>query len=141
MADILHRIGIDSTPEKVYSAITSKNGLRSWWTVDVDGESRECSVLIFGFYNRTVVFRMHVDELIPNESINWTCLGDPPEWKDTKLSWKITQKNENQTILSFSHTGWGSIEGEYKMCNTTWGHLMILLKEYAEKNTVNPYFT
>ena len=143
MADILHRLEIDAKPEKVYSAITSKEGLKSWWTVDVEGESQKGSVLVFGFYNHTVVFRMHIDELVPNKVIRWTCIGDIAEWKGTRLLWELEQKNntDNQmTTLSFSHTGWNSVEGDYRMCNTTWGHLMILLKDYAEKGIVAPYF-
>lgn len=141
MVDILHQIIIDAIPSEVYSAITSEQGLKSWWTTDVGGESKVGSVLIFGFYKRSVVFRMRIDKLSPYETINWTCLGDPAEWKDTKLVWELKQKNNNQTILTFSHTGWPSTEGEYKMCNTTWGHLMMLLKDYVEKGMINPFFT
>jgi len=25
-------------------------------------------------------------------------------------------------------------------CNTTWGHLLVILKEYAERGVKNPYF-
>jgi uncharacterized protein YndB with AHSA1/START domain len=32
MADILHRVGIEGpTPEKVYDALTTLNGLSGWW--------------------------------------------------------------------------------------------------------------
>lgn len=142
MVDILHQIIIDAIPSEVYSAITSEQGLKSWWTTDVGGESKVGSALIFGFYKRSVVFRMRIDKLSQYETINWTCLGDPAEWKDTKLVWELKQKkNNNQTILTFSHTGWPSTEGEYKMCNTTWGHLMMLLKDYVEKGMINPFFT
>ena len=141
MVDILHQITIDAIPNKIYSAITSEQGLKSWWTTDVSGESKEGSVLTFGFYDRLVVFKMQVEKLLPYEAIKWTCLGDPDEWKGTQLLWELKQKESSQTMLSFSHIGWRSTQGEYKMCNTTWGHLMILLKDYVEKGTVNPFFT
>jgi uncharacterized protein YndB with AHSA1/START domain len=141
VVDILHQIIIDAIPNKVYSAITSEQGLRSWWTTDVNGESKEGSILTFGCYMRSVVFTMQIDKLSPYESIKWTCLGDPDEWKDTKLLWELRQNDNSQsTILTFSHNRWHSTEGDYKRCNTTWGHLMILLKGYVEKGTVNPFF-
>jgi uncharacterized protein YndB with AHSA1/START domain len=141
MADILHQIIIEAIPSNVYSTIASRQGLKSWWTTDVDGESEEDSILNFGFYNRSVVYKMKINKLSPYETIKWTCIGDDDEWKDTKLLWEIKQKNSAQTILSFSHTGWRSNEDYYKMCNTTWGHLMVLLKDYVEKGTVSPFFT
>ena len=63
------------------------------------------------------------------------------EWKDTKLLWEVIPKDGNQTTLRFSHTGWPSTGDYYSRCNTTWGHLVFLLKDYAERGTVNPYFT
>ena len=39
MADILHKIDIDTTADKVYSAVSSNQGLKSWWTTDVAGDS------------------------------------------------------------------------------------------------------
>ena len=32
--------------------------------------------------------------------------------------------------------GWNSTEGDYRMCNTICEHLMILLKDYFEKDRV-----
>jgi hypothetical protein len=37
--------------------------------------------------------------------------------------------------------GWNSTEGDFRMCNTIWEHLMILLKDYFEKERVDPFFT
>jgi uncharacterized protein YndB with AHSA1/START domain len=35
MADILHRVGIRSSQEKVFSALLQERGLAGWWTRDV----------------------------------------------------------------------------------------------------------
>jgi hypothetical protein len=37
--------------------------------------------------------------------------------------------------------GWNSTEGDYTMCNAIWEHLMILLKDYFEKERLDPFFT
>ena len=34
MVDILHRIGATSSPDKVYAALTTVDGLAGWWTED-----------------------------------------------------------------------------------------------------------
>jgi len=78
---------------------------------------------------------MYVDELIPVSTVKWACMGGgaDDEWKDTKLLWEIIPKDGNQTTLKFSHIGWPSTGDYYSRCNTTWGHLMFLLKDYVEK--------
>jgi uncharacterized protein YndB with AHSA1/START domain len=45
MVDILHRVGIISSPDEVYTALTTVDGLANWWTEDTDGDSGvgECS--------------------------------------------------------------------------------------------------
>ncbi|MGB6672734.1 MAG: hypothetical protein WBE34_09890 [Candidatus Nitrosopolaris sp.] len=87
--------------------------------------------------------KMYVDELIPDKTVRWKCIGGvaADEWKDTKLLWEIIPKDGNQTTLRFSHTGWPSTGDYYSRCNTTWGRLVFLLKDYAERGTVYPYFT
>jgi hypothetical protein len=78
-----------------------------------------------------------------DKTVRWKCVGGvaADEWKDTKLLWEIIPKDGSQTTLRFSHTGWPSTGDYYSSCNSTWGHLMFLLKDYAERGTVNPYLT
>ena len=38
MVDIIHRIGIKSTPAQVYKALTALDGLAGWWTEEVQGD-------------------------------------------------------------------------------------------------------
>ena len=38
MVDILHRIGVTSSPDDVYAALTTTDGLAGWWTQDTKGD-------------------------------------------------------------------------------------------------------
>ena len=49
MVDILHRVGIKSSPDEVYEALTSREGLAAWWTSDTQGESKVGGALKFRF--------------------------------------------------------------------------------------------
>ena len=49
MVDILHRVGITSTPDKVYDAITTIEGLAGWWTEDTRGTTDVGGVIGFRF--------------------------------------------------------------------------------------------
>ncbi|MEN8264105.1 MAG: SRPBCC domain-containing protein [Nitrospirota bacterium] len=140
MYDIRHEIIIDAPADKVSRAITTQEGLRSWWTADSTVQEKAGSVAVFKFLNGSVIFRMRIDELVPGKKVSWTCLGDPEEWKGTKLVFSLELTDNRGTNLNFIHSGWRSVEGDYPLCNTTWGHLMYILKEYAEGGSPGPMF-
>ncbi len=141
MADILHRITIDAAPDRVFDALTLSEGLQSWWTQDSNVTPEIGSVAVFKFLQGTIVFRMRVEELVPRKRVAWLCLGDPQEWEGSQLTWDLESTESGGTDLRFTHRGWASTEGEYPRCNTTWGHLMHLLKAYAEGKRVEPHFS
>ena len=41
MPDIVHRVGIKSTPKKVFEALSTIDGLSHWWIVDTKGMRRK----------------------------------------------------------------------------------------------------
>ena len=141
MADILHRITIDAGPDRVFDALTVSEGLQSWWTQDSTATPEIGSVALFKFVQGTIVFRMRVEDLIPGKKVAWSCLGDLQEWEGTRLTWELESTENGGTDLRFAHSGWNSTEGDYPRCNTTWGHLMHLLKAYAEGKPVKPHFS
>lgn len=140
MPKILHRIFIEADPETIQKAITTEQGLKSWWITDVKVEPKEGTISRFGFLGHTTVFHMHIDKLIPNKSVQWTCQGQDDEWKNTKIAFDIKSLENNQSSLTFRHEKWNSTEGYFADCNTTWEHLMVLLKQCAEGKGSEPYF-
>src|SRR4051794_41979349 len=77
MADILHRIGTETaTPDAVYEALTTVEGLAGWWTDDVQGSSEVGGVLEFRF-PPIGGFDMEVLELRPGERVAWRGGGGP----------------------------------------------------------------
>ena len=77
MADILHQLSINVSPERVYEAITQQEGLANWWTQDTVAEAKIGTVAEFGFKDREVVFKMRIDLLEANRKVMWQCLGAP----------------------------------------------------------------
>jgi uncharacterized protein YndB with AHSA1/START domain len=72
MVDILHRIGVKSSLEAVYKALTTREGLAAWWTSNTQGESKAGGVLQFRFARAGVEiggFDMKVLELHPAKRV------------------------------------------------------------------------
>ena len=61
MPDITQLARLHATPERVYQAITTVEGIRSWWTRDALFESKVGGTAEVGFFNHRVVTRMDDD--------------------------------------------------------------------------------
>ncbi len=139
MAEIKHQIPINAAPEKVYAALATQAGLRGWWTSDVKADERVGGKADFGFDRRQIFFRMKIEKLDPGKQVVWSCHGDHPEWNGTTLTWNITREDDG-SILRFTHSGWKSISEFCATCNSSWGELMYRLKDYVEGRNPGPHW-
>jgi uncharacterized protein YndB with AHSA1/START domain len=139
MAELKHQIPVNAAPDKVYAALTTKEGLRGWWTADSTADAKQGGKAEFGFDKRSAVFRMTIKTLEPAKRVVWSCHGDHPEWDGTTLTWTIAQKDGTST-LRFAHSGWNSMSDFCEMCNSTWGELMYRLKAYVESGRPDPHW-
>jgi uncharacterized protein YndB with AHSA1/START domain len=139
MSEMLHQIEIEAPPERVFEGLATGAGLQGWWTGDAVAEPNAGSVVELGFYGRSTVFHMRVDELVPGKTVRWTCVGDAEEWAGTHLRWDL-KETDMGTEVRFVHGGWTSTDGWFATCNTTWGELMYRLKDWAEGEEPGPHF-
>jgi uncharacterized protein YndB with AHSA1/START domain len=139
VVDIKHQIPIDATPDKVYAALATENGLKGWWTADTRADEKVGGKAEFGFENHGMVFRMNIEELAPGKRVVWSCHGDHPEWDGTRLTWNISEEN-GATVLRFTHGDWKSMSDFCCSCNSTWGELMYRMKDYVEGRNPGPHW-
>jgi len=70
MVDILHRVGAETpTPEKVYAALTTVEGLAGWWTEDTKGGADHVGGVVEFRFPPVGGFDMEVVELRPSERV------------------------------------------------------------------------
>jgi uncharacterized protein YndB with AHSA1/START domain len=136
MVDILHRVGVKTpTPEKVYDALTSVDGLAGWWTDDTKGRSDVGGVLEFRF--PAGGFDMEVLDLRPSERVVWRVVGGPEEWIGTTVDWQLRQDGD-YTIVLFAHEGWKEPVEFMNHCSTKWGSYLMSLKSLVETGRGEP---
>jgi hypothetical protein len=131
MPNILHRVGIDARPERVFEALTTIEGLRGWWVSETTGNAGIGGTIDFGFC------QMQVVEAAPSQRVLWRCVGGPPEWVRTEVSFDLVWK-EAQTIILFSHANWKEpVEFMYH-CSTKWATFLLSLRDLLEKSDGHP---
>ncbi|QXJ23611.1 SRPBCC domain-containing protein [Actinomadura graeca] len=130
MVDILHRVGVKTpAPDKVYEALTTVDGLSSWWTGDTTGDGDVGGVLEFRF--SAGYFHMKVIERKPSERVTWKVVEGPEEWVGTTIDWTLRQDGE-YTIVLFKHEGWKEPAEFMHHCSTKWGSFLMSLKSLVE---------
>lgn len=129
MVDILHRVGIKSSPDDVYKALTAREGLAAWWTNDTQGESKVGGVLQFRF--DAGGFDMKVLELHPAKRVLWQVVDGPEEWIGTKVSFELKQDSD-YTIVLFKHQDWKQPVEFMHHCSTKWAIFLMSLKSLLE---------
>ena len=135
MVDILHRIGVTSSPDRVYAALTTVDGLSGWWTEDTDGDGDVGGVIQFRFVPGG--FDMKVLDAQPGELVLWEVVDGPEEWIGTQVRFELKQE-DGFTIVLFRHEGWREpVEFMYH-CSTKWATFLLSLKELVETGSGRP---
>ena len=135
MVDILHRVGALASPEKVYEALTTVDGLAGWWTEDTDGDSDVGGVIRFRFLPGG--FDMKVLEAKPAELVLWEVVDGPEEWIGTRVRFELKRQGDF-TIVLFRHEGWKEqVEFMYH-CSTKWAVYLMSLKKLTETGKGDP---
>lgn len=139
--EIMFAVDIDAEPKAVSEAISTEEGLKSFWTPDVDAKPEEGSVSRFGFGEHQNL-RMRVDRIEPDTEVRWTCVGDFPFWEGTVVAWRMQPNPDGPgTRLIFSHTGWPEDQPEhaYGSVSYTWGQIVARLHDVLETGRSSPY--
>ena len=136
MVDILHRVGVEkASPEKVYEALTTVDGLAAWWTDQTTGDPEVGGTLEFRFLPGG--FDMEVVELEPAKRVRWQVADGPPEWVGTHVTFDLSEV-DGYTIVLFKHEGWEEPVEFMHHCSTKWASYLLSLKQLVETGTGAP---
>ena len=141
MFDILHRVGIKASLDKVYKSLATPEGVAGWWTTDTTGDRKAGGMINFRFTaagHEIGAFSMKILELHANTRVVWQVVTGPAEWVGTKIRFELKQEDAF-TIVLFKHEGWKEpVEFMYH-CSTKWGSYLQSLLANVETGTGQPF--
>ena len=144
-ASIALAVRVNAPPNRVTGALSTTNGLASFWTSDSRAKPQPGSIARFGFGGPEL--QMRVDQLDPDRRIAWTCLSDfpmpPRHWEGTTVTWDLTATGNGEVDVLLQHGSWpdGIAQAELAATAYTWARVLTALKGYAETGTPQPVFT
>jgi len=121
--DYTTTITVNASAQEAFKSI---NNVSKWWTEDMEGSSQKLNDVFTVRFGETWM-TMKVVELISDRKIVWQVtdchkywLKNKKEWKDTKISWEISEK-DNKTQIVFTHIGLIPGLECYDGCENAWG--------------------
>lgn len=137
MPDIVHNFPINGSTSIVFEAITSPQGLDSWWSKACAATPGPHAEYQFNFGPGhdwlAQVTRWDLDkefELQFNKA--------DADWTGSRINFRLTNRN-GQTEVLFSHTGWPEANQHYQISCFCWAMYLRLLKRFVEFGEVVPY--
>lgn len=137
MNDVLFRFDVEAPPERVRQAVTTTEGIRSFWTSRAEVPDVVGGTLALEFAMAPAPFDLLLEQS-DERTVVWRTQTFPPHWIGTHVRWDLAPSETGATV-AFRHAGFTD-EAEAGRVAYTWGQIMARLKEYAETGTPNPYF-
>ena len=115
-------ITANATAQEAFNSI---NNVAGWWTMAFEGSSENLNDVFTVRFGETFI-TIRVIELVPCQKTGWQVidcykhwLKDKKEWLNTKMSWEISEVN-NEMQISFTHIGLVPGIECYNGCEKAW---------------------
>lgn len=150
MATIYHQVWINAPVAKVYEAVSTADGISSWWDKQTANETDSGLVLEHNPGPMHGVVKLKVLELVPNTRVEWECISSHPKsspasaWTGTHFSFDLSERSnvavlsgfgqngDSITILDFRQTGYDEHSEFLGFNNFAWGCVLQMLQKWCE---------
>lgn len=134
---ILMQFDIDADRETVHEALTTPDGIASWWSARTDGP-RDGQLLV-SFPDVAEPFEFGVTD--EADRVEWATGGFPPWWAGTTIRWDVSDNPDRAgTRLLFSHRDYAADNPVIPIVTPAWAQIILRLKGYAETGQRQPFF-
>ena len=139
--DFACRVAFNAPRSRVFNAIATINGLRSWWTPITGGSPASGGELRFEFKGLDECIIMQVDSTKRPDFVYWTCTMHTglAEWPGTKVTFDLVERTAKTCDLRFRHVGLKPKLRCYDDCRHGWEHFLASLVAYVERGKGMPF--
>ena len=137
MADIFHELPIHAPADRVFRAVSTPEGLDSWWTERSAGIPREGAEYELWF-GPDYDWRARVTRCVPDSEFELELVHADDDWLGTRVGLELEPRGPI-TWLRFHHTGWPSQNEHYRISCTCWAMYLRILRRSLEHGESVPY--
>ena len=138
MPDIELFARIHASPERVYQALTTADGIRSWWARDANVDSTAGGIAAPAYFEHRILTRIRLDELQPPVRTRWKTISSAaPGWDGTTITFDLRAEGSH-TLLSLAHRGFTDDDETYSGTAALWARYLLSLHRYLEAGEGRP---
>jgi uncharacterized protein YndB with AHSA1/START domain len=135
--DILHDFSINTSPDRVFEAVSTPEGLDRWWTKRSAGTATPGAEFELWF-GPEYDWRARVTGFVPNAEFELEITRADADWTGTRVGFRL-HGGRGTTQVRFSHTGWASANEHFRVSSYCWAMYLRVLRRYLEHGEVVPY--
>tara|TARA_S200000501_G_scaffold157883_1_gene149073 strand:+ start:268 stop:702 length:435 start_codon:yes stop_codon:yes gene_type:complete len=129
---IHHLLHINAPIDKVFTALSSIEELKLWYTTEVQGSSKLNEIIEFKFGG--IDFHTKVIELVANEKIVMECVATSLPLVGQKVTYELDQ-NDEKTRVRFSQDGFDELDDFYANMNFSASKYLESLRQFCQNGT------
>lgn len=137
MKSVEHSFQSKISSTQVYNALTTIEGLSSWWTADTIGSAALGDSLYFSF-GQYAMFEFQVALLDPGKLVSWKFLHGNPDWVNTYVTFVLEEEGD-ETTVNFVHDGFADDFDNFENTQIAWQDYLSSLQQYCETGKGNPF--
>ena len=137
MPDILHALPINAPIGRVFAAVSTPEGLDSWWTQRSAGTPRIGAEYTLWFGPR-YDWRARVTCVETDAAFELEMVGADEDWIGTRVGIRLRPR-DGLTWVEFAHTRWPSSNEHYRISCTCWAMYLRILRRSLEHGERVPY--
>jgi uncharacterized protein YndB with AHSA1/START domain len=130
MVDILHDFPIHAPAERVFRAVSTPEGLDTWWTTRSAGTPREGAEYELWF-GPAHDWRAKVIRCVPNSEFELEMVQADGDWVGTRVGLRLEPRGA-VTWVRFHHTGWPTPDEHYRISCNCWAMYLRVLRRSLE---------
>jgi uncharacterized protein YndB with AHSA1/START domain len=130
MVDVLLDLPIRASLERVFQAVSTAEGLDTWWTKQARGTPQLGAEYELGF-GPGYDWRARVIRFTPNREIEFEMSAADADWTGTRVGIQL-EPREHGTWLRFHHTGWPTANEHYRVSSNCWAQYLRVLRRSLE---------
>jgi len=138
MKSILHTVDIQATPDVLYRALATENGLAGWWSTRVRAQMRVGGFIEFAFVP-TFNPRMELTALEEPRRVAWRCVGGHEPWADNTFSFEVEARGDGAILFFRQDYSRELDDEEYGRYAYNWGYYLHSLKLLCETGVGRPH--
>lgn len=136
---IHHVADVPAPIQAVWEAITTRHGLSSWWTTEVEAPGIDVGAMIRFAFQPGFNPQMEVTAVEKPHRLEWRCIGGHEPWLNSTFEFALEQRHVDVRLRFWQRYAVELSEDAYGVYNYNWGYYLQSLYDLVTVGSGSPF--